>query len=403
MELEQEIERLRARVRELETSLGSHAGNDPFRRVVESAPYGMVVSDARGRILMVNPQAEAMFGYPAPEFVTKCIEDLVPVRFRGGHASLREGFHATPEPRPMGEGRDLHGCRSDGSEFPIEIALTPLASGGDTLVLSAIIDITRRKRDEEELRRYAKRLERINAELESFASIASHDLQEPLRKIRMMGERLADIGGERLGDQGMDYLGRMIRAGDNMHRLIRDLLAFSRVGSGPGRFRLLSLEGPVRDALTALDLMIEETGAEVLVRDLPEAEVDEALLRQLFQNLIGNALKFRREGVPPRIEVCGEIPGDREDPVRCEVVIEVRDNGIGFDEQFHDRIFQVFQRLHSRAEFEGTGIGLAICKKIVDHHEGRIHARSRPGEGAVFSIILPARQRAAEENHLEGR
>lgn len=403
MDLEEEIERLRIRVSELEESLASQVGGDPFRRVVESAPYGMVVSDSEGRILMVNPQAEAMFGYPAAEFVTRRIEDLVPPRFRGGHASLRGGFHVAPEPRPMGEGRDLYGCRSDGSEFPIEIALTPLASGGDTLVLSAVIDITRRKRDEEELRRYARRLERINAELESFASIASHDLQEPLRKIRMMGERLADISEGQLGDQGMDYLGRMIRAGDNMHRLIRDLLAFSRVGSGPGRFRLLPLEGPVREALAALDLMIEETGAEILVRDLPEAEVDEALLRQLFQNLIGNALKFRRDGIPPRIEVSGEALTHRDQTDEHEVIIEVSDNGIGFEEQFHDRIFQVFQRLHSRSEFEGTGIGLAICKKIVDHHEGRIHARSRPGEGAVFTVILPIRQKAVEERNPEAR
>jgi len=390
----EETENLCAPTCEPERSLDGHAIGDPFRRVVESAPYGMVVSDVAGRIVMVNPEAVKMFGHSAEEFLELRIEDLVPPRFRDGHEGLREGFHRGPESRPMGAGRDLFAYRRDGVEFPVEIALTPLDVDDEPFVLSSIVDITRRKRAEEELVRYAKKLERSNAELESFASIASHDLQEPLRKIRMMGERLVALCGAELGDQGRDYLGRMIRAGDNMHGLIRDLLVFSRVGMRGGEFRRLPLAEPLRDALSTLEMVIEEAGAEIEVDELPEAEADESQMRQLFQNLIDNALKFRRPGVVPRVTIRGGIIEAEEGG---KVRLEVGDNGIGFDEQYHDRIFQIFQRLHGRTEFEGTGIGLAICKKIVERHEGRIHARSLPGEGATFIVELPKQQKASDD------
>ncbi len=397
----EEIERLRTRVRELESLLDGESMIDPFRQVVESAPYGMVVSDAEGRVVMVNPQAVEMFGYGEDEFLTRRIEDLVPPGSRRGHKGMRHGFQENAKSRPMGAGRDLFACRRDGTEFPVEIALTPLKFAGETLILSSIIDITRRKRDEEDLQRYARRLEQSNAELESFASIASHDLQEPLRKIRMMGERLVALRGDDLGEQERDYLHRMIRAGDNMHRLIRDLLTISRVGMRGEGFRSISLSNPLRDALLALELLIEETGAEIHIGELPEAEVDESQMCQLFQNLIGNALKFRRRGVVPRVEVIGATdPLEQGDVVR----IEVRDNGIGFDPQHRERIFQIFQRLHSHNDFEGTGIGLAICRKIVDRHDGRIYADGILGEGATFVVEFPQHHPASEgANHNPGR
>lgn len=385
-----DIETLRARVLELEKALAGREGNDPFRLVVDSAPYGMVVSDESGRIVMVNPCAEEMFGYSAEEFKKRHIEDLVPPSLRGDHTGKRHDFHEAPSTRSMGAGRDLYACRSDGTEFPVEIALTPLPGERGILVLSSIIDITRRKRGEEELVRYSKRLERSNAELESFASVASHDLQEPLRKIRMMGERLGAIAGGSLDEQAQDYLGRMIKAGDNMHLLIRDLLAFSRVTMRTEGFSPVDLSAPVRDALSALELLVEETGAVVTVEGLPEVEVDEAQMRQLFQNLIGNALKFRRSGVEPHVRVTGRIETRAG---AGHAIIEVLDNGIGFDERYSDRIFQVFQRLHGKSEFEGTGIGLAICKKIVERHDGRIHARSKPGEGAQFIVEIPVKRK----------
>lgn len=385
-----EFEALQARVRELEERLESRASEETFRLVVETAPYGMVVADASGSIVLCNPQAERMFGYTTEQLLAARIEDLVPPRFRSAHPRLRQTFHEDPVHRPMGAGRDLLACRRNGSEFPIEIALTPLPRSEGLLVLATIVDITSRKRGEEELLRYSRRLEQSNAELESFASIASHDLQEPLRKIRMMGERLVGLCEDELGEQGRDYLGRMIRAGDNMHRLVRDLLEFSRVGMRQQSFRLLPLGTALGEALSALELLIEETGAEIRTGELPSAEVEETQMVQLFQNLVGNALKFRREGVAPVVEVRGSVEtGAAGDRVR----IEVGDNGIGFDTRYGERIFQIFQRLHGKGEYGGTGIGLAICKKIVDNHEGRIHASGKPGEGSVFVVDLPLRQR----------
>lgn len=390
---ESEPDRLRARIAELEARLAGKGEADPFRRVVESAPYGIVVSDREGRIVLVNPKAEEMFGYSREEFLTLGIEALVPFPSRGTHGLMREGFHGHPEPRAMGAGRDLQACRRDGTEFPVEIALTPLPGPEGMHVLSSIVDITERKRGEEELLRYSLRLERSNAELESFASVASHDLQEPLRKIRMMGDRLATLCGDQLGEQGRDYLGRMIRAGENMHRLIRDLLAFSRVGTGAESFRLIRLEDPVKEAISALEVLLDESGGTIRLGDLPEIEADEAQMRQLFQNLLANALKFRRPGIAPLVELSSSVVEGAEG--RPLVRIEVRDNGIGFDACYRERIFQIFQRLHGKSEFEGTGIGLAICKKIVERHDGRIAAEGSPGEGSTFTVELPLRQKTA--------
>ena len=212
-----------------------------------------------------------------------------------------------------------------------------------------------------------------------------------------MGERLASIAGESLEEQAQDYLRRMMKAGDNMHLLIRDLLAFSRVTMRTGGFAPVGLGGPVNDALSALALLVEETGAVVTVDPLPLVEVDETQMRQLFQNLIGNALKFRRPDVVPQIQITGRIE-DRAGVAFA--IIEVRDNGIGFDERYRERIFLVFQRLHGRSEFEGTGIGLAICKKIVERHDGHIYAGSLAGEGAQFIVELPVRRKTDATNDL---
>ncbi|MEM0967715.1 MAG: ATP-binding protein [Verrucomicrobiota bacterium] len=375
---------LEAKVRE-----NDEGTSDRFRLVVESAPNGIIVANDTGRIVMVNERAEELFGYDREEFLTKGIEDLVPTGIRGGHGVNRERFHADPRVRQMGSGRDLLACRKDGSEFPVEIGLTPLPYDGETLVLSSVVDITERKESEEELRRYARELERSNAELESFASVASHDLQEPLRKIRTMGGRLKETASGELGEKGRGYVDRMIGASERMHQLLLDLLAYSRVATQGIPFHEVNLSRPVQEVLSLLEIAVEASGGEVMVGELPSAEVDESQMRQLFQNLIGNALKFARKGVPIHVEVGGEMIGE-------EVFIRVKDNGIGFEETYRDRIFAIFQRLHGRHEYEGTGVGLAICKKIVERHGGEISAKSQVGEGSEFEIKLPRRQGARQ-------
>lgn len=242
------------------------------------------------------------------------------------------------------------------------------------------------------LERYALDLQNSNRELQDFAFIASHDLQEPLRKIRSFGDRLAQKYSEALGD-GVDYVRRMQLAAARMSRLIEDLLTFSRVTTQPKKYELVSLHDILNDVLEDLYVTIESTGAKIINDPLPAIDADPTQMRQLLQNLIGNAIKF----VPPnrqpevRLRTYIFIP---EDDLGDEswVDISVSDNGIGFDEQFVGRIFTPFQRLHGKDEYPGTGIGLSICRRIVEHHHGTIKAHSSPGQGATFIVRLPLRQ-----------
>ncbi len=244
-------------------------------------------------------------------------------------------------------------------------------------------------------------LESANRELQNFASVASHDLQEPLRKIQAFGDRLRDRCSEGLGEQGRDYLERMRGAASRMRTLIDDLLAFSRLQTKAKPFEVVDLQSIAEDVVSDLEGRIHQSGGKVTLGQLPMIEADATQMRQLFQNLIGNGLKFRRPDMAPHVEVSAsrmtsteaDEDGSTEHlPQDAAWRIIVRDNGIGFDEKYLDRIFDVFQRLHGRGEYEGTGMGLAICRRIVIRHGGRITAESQPGSGATFIIKLPARQ-----------
>jgi signal transduction histidine kinase len=239
-------------------------------------------------------------------------------------------------------------------------------------------------------------LERSNRELQDFAFVASHDLQEPLRKIQAFGDRLRTVQGPKFDDQGRDYLDRMHSAAERMHTLINDLLTFSRVTTKAQPFEPTDLNKIAKDVVSDLETTIEESGGEVSLGNLPTIDADAVQMRQLLQNLIANALKFKKADTKPTVEVSSEVEdtslsvsggnGSRS------VSIFVKDNGIGFDEKYLDRIFTPFQRLHGRNEYEGTGIGLAVCRKIVERHGGTLTAKSTPGEGAIFIAILPLTQ-----------
>ncbi len=230
----------------------------------------------------------------------------------------------------------------------------------------------------------AEELVRSNAELEQFASIASHDLQEPLRKIRTFTDQLRVTESERLSEKGIDYLRRANAAAERMQTLIQDLLKFSRVATHGRAFVPVDLAQVTEEVLEDLEAQIQRSDAVVEVDKLPTISADPLQMRQLMQNLISNALKFHREGVPPEVAVTAEIKGDK-------VELVVRDNGIGFDPQYSGRIFRVFERLHGRSEYPGTGIGLALCRKIAERHGGTAYADATPGVGATFTVILPLR------------
>lgn len=270
---------------------------------------------------------------------------------------------------------------------------------GSREILLAIEDITGRKQAEEKLKKFAARLERSNRELQDFASVASHDLQEPLRKIQAFGGRLKAKCHDALSPEGRDYLERMQSAALRMQTLINDLLMFARVEKTASPFVEVDLGQVVSEVVSDLEAQIEHGGARVEIGEMPVIDADPLQMRQLLQNLIGNALKYQRPDVAPIIKIHASVIKERRahnrsgnHPTSDFAHVIVEDNGIGFDEKYLDRIFNVFQRLHGRKQYEGTGIGLAVCRKIAERHNGSITAKSAPGRGATFIVTLPIRR-----------
>lgn len=247
----------------------------------------------------------------------------------------------------------------------------------------------------QELSIYSDELARSNRELEDFAFVASHDLQEPLRKIRAFGNRLESGYADVIDERGQDFLARMLNAAERMSMLISDLLAFSRVSTRGKDFVDVDLNKAVASVVGDLEIAIEEKSAQVDIDTLPQLRGDKSQLEQLFLNLISNALKFQKEGVTPKVLITHSTPSNNEtsDLLLSDeyqwAKIQVKDNGIGFDQAFAEKIFAPFQRLHGRAEYKGTGIGLAVCRRIVERHNGQITAASSQGDGATFTILLP--------------
>jgi signal transduction histidine kinase len=260
-------------------------------------------------------------------------------------------------------------------------------------------EIEVRQQAEEQARQFAEELQRSNRELEQFASVASHDLQEPLRKIQAFGDRLQSLvasenSDARLDEKANDYLQRMLASAGRMRKLIDDLLSYSRVSTRTQAFQPVSLRQVASEVLSDLETQIQRTGGEVIVGDLPTIAADPLQMRQLLQNLISNGLKFHRPGTPPRVNITARItqsdlPATLESSLGLQCELTVSDNGVGFEQVYADRIFELFQRLHGRDEFEGTGMGLAICRRIVERHGGTIQATAAPNAGASFVVTLP--------------
>lgn len=250
---------------------------------------------------------------------------------------------------------------------------------------------------EEQLKVHAAELERSNRELQDFAYVASHDLQEPLRKISTFTDLIVEEYSSQLGEEASMYLQRVQRSALRMSRLIKDLLSFSRVTTRSRPFEKVDLGEVMSEIISDLEVLIRDSDAEVIVEELPTIDADPMQMRQLFQNLVGNAVKFRQDDVPPRVVVRSGLP-DNGTSTMCR--IEVEDNGIGFEEKYLDRIFTPFQRLHAQSDYGGTGIGLAICRRIVERHRGRIWARSRPDDGSTFMVELPVHNSAGFEEFL---
>ncbi len=359
-----------------------------FRSLVQYATDVISIVNLDGTINYLSPSVKNVLGYEPEELIgRKTIEFYNPKE----HKRLKEEhFHliANPNETMRKEHTFLHRngkwITFEGTARFFYDELT-----NQTGILLNLRDITERKENENKLRAFADKLQQSNRELQDFAFVASHDLQEPLRKVQAFGNRLATKYGNLIPEDGLDYLERMQSASNRMQTLINDLLTFSRVSTKAKPFEKTNLEKIVNEVLNDLEVKVEETNAKITIVGLPEICADQTQMRQLFQNLIGNALKFRKPDSVPEVKIYHEAQTFEEIENAEQLQIIVEDNGIGFDEKYADRIFTVFQRLHGRAEFEGSGVGLAVCRKIVERHGGQIIAQGSIGKGAKFIISLP--------------
>jgi PAS domain S-box-containing protein len=355
-----------------------------FRDLLEAAPDAIVVVDATGSIIRINAQTETMFGYPREELVGKPVETLIPDRFHARHGADRAAYAEHPRARAMGAGDELWAKRKDGSEFPVEVSLSPLDTQDGRLVTAAVRDATEPRRAEREqrllsaeLERRAAELERSNNDLEQFAYVASHDLSEPLHVIRGFAELLEEHPGT-VDGTGRRYVANVLAGVERMQTLIDDLLAYSRVGRATLVREPVDTARLVAEVVEMLRPTVKSSGTAITVGDLPEVRAEPLMLAQVFQNLVSNAIKFGDEGVAISVEAV------RDDGSWCFSVV---DDGPGIDSAQGDRVFEMFQRLHGR-EVPGTGIGLAICKRVVERHGGRIWYETGEDGGTVFQFTI---------------
>jgi PAS domain S-box-containing protein len=351
-----------------------------LQAIFDASPDGILVTSEQGVIQLVNRQVNILFGYESSELLDREIEMLVPLRFADRHRVHRKEFIRSPRVREM-SGIDLMGLRKDGTEISVEISLSHIEVNDKRLVIAAIRDVTEKKQKANQLRVALQEVEAKNRELEQFAYIASHDLQEPLRTVSGFAMLLEQQYRGVLGEDADQYIRYIREASDRMRNLIKGLLDYSLLGKEGNKHRA-DLNVLVSQVLSDLSIQIRACQARVESEHLPTVVVYEVAMRELFQNLVSNALKYQHPGTAPRVTI-----GVRRR--KSEWIFSVQDNGIGIDPKYREKIFGIFQRLHARSEYSGTGIGLAHCKKIVDLHGGRIWVEPAGTSGSIFYFTLP--------------
>ncbi len=352
-----------------------------YRAIFENALAGILQTDASGRILRTNTALTQMLGYEPGELVGWQVLDMVHAEDRPETARLQADMNAGVIPSYVQEKRYL---TKSGGELWVKTSVTVLRDGqGRPVNWVAIIEnMDQRHRSDERFQRLTDELRRSNQELEQFSYVVSHDLQEPLRMVASFVSLLKRRYGGKLDHEADEYIQFAVDGAQRMQQMIVDLLDYSRVTRKGQPFEPVSLDQALADALNNLKMSIQDTGAQVTAEPLPQVLGDGSQMLRLFQNLVGNALKYRRPDEPPRIAIKARQVG-------LDWVVEVADNGIGIAPEYFERIFQIFQRLHGRGEYEGTGIGLAVCRRIVERHRGRIWVESVPGQGSRFLFTLP--------------
>lgn len=352
-----------------------------FMAALMAAPAGMLMIDYSGKIILVNEHIENLFGYSASELYGQSVEIFLPSETAEKHRMYRKNYLSDPIMRPMGEGRDLFGIHKDGTKIPIEIGLSPVSTSEGNFIISSVIDISMHKKNEEHLRKLASTLEKSNEELENFAYLASHDLQAPMRSIVSFAGLIKEQLANHENEETIRYLDIMCKSARDMKALLQALLAYSRVG---GKKEINFIPVNLNDLVAHV---IEENFSNadpisITYHELPVVEGDPLLLKHLFANLLSNALKFRKPQTSALVSISGL---SLENKWR----ITIADQGIGMDPQFIGRAFAIFSREDGTQNVPGTGIGLAICKKIASMHKAEIWCESQRGKGTTFYFDLP--------------
>jgi len=360
------------------------SSEETTRLIMNSALDAIVCIDIDGCIIIWNPQAEKTFGFTEAEVMGRRLsETIIPEQYRALHEAGLKRYLSTGQATVLNKVFEISALHRNGNEFPIELTIIPMRLKEHDFFCAFIRDITERREAEDRQKEYAQDLKRKNIELEQFAYVASHDLQEPLRTVSGFVELLKRHYKEDTNENVIKYINYITDASDRMRRLVQDLLDYSRLG----RERILEpidCNSLVQEVLSDLTMAIQESKAVINIDALPVISGYATEMKQLFQNLLSNSLKFRKPGEPPVIKI-SVIP--REDNWQ----FSVSDNGIGIDEKYWERIFVIFQRLHTKNEYEGTGIGLAHCRKITELHNGKIWVDSTTGGGSTFYFTIKKR------------
>ena len=354
--------------------------------IITSAMDGIISIDSNGVVRSLNLSAERLFGYKMEELIGESITVLMPEPYKSEHSNYIQSYIRTGEKKVIGLLSEVKGKRKDGSIFPLEVSISEVHKDGHPIFVGIVRDIGERKKTENYLGRYSSELKMANEELEKFVYTASHDLQEPLRKVIIFGDRLKETCSKKLEEHETDNIHRMQKAAFRMQDLINDLLGYSKLRFKVDSFESVDLNKLATEVIDDLEAQILLSKGIIQINQLPVVEGDKIQLRQLFQNLLSNSLKYAKPNVPPNILINYTAMDNNH------YEISFLDNGIGFDEKYINKVFEPFQRLSANKDIQGTGMGMFICKKIVERHKGTITPKSTPDDGTTFIITLPKKQ-----------
>ena len=374
-----------------------------FRQLIDNAPDSVIVIDDNSRILLWNPKAEEIFGWSEDEALGKTlVETIIPEKYKEAHLAGIKRFQATGVTRVINKTIEITAVNKKKEEFFIALSIATSIWNGKPVFISFIRDISKEKKigmeleeNRNQLTKKNTELERMNNELSSFSYVAGHDLKEPLRKIRTFSNFILEKGNETLTEEIRGYMERIITSTSNMQKLIDDLLAFSRTSSSDKILHDVNLNSLLSEVKNLLKEPIEEKGVIITATQLPTIKAIQFQFQQLLENIISNAIKYSKSDLTPQITITAGMVSGKEfiargaNPEKIYHKISISDNGIGFEQEYAEKIFELFQRLHGKDEYSGSGIGLAICKKIVENHNGFIVAEGKEGVGSTFNIYIP--------------